>query len=139
MWFGDGEFYFACTNGGLYEYGQIFRYIPSQNEGKPEETNSAATLEIFIEPNNTDLVQSCDNLTIARHGDLVICEDRSTPRIVGVTPKGEIYHFAKNVGYESEFAGATFSPDGKTLFVNIQGPGLTLAIEGPWEQRKDVG
>jgi len=29
-----------------------------------------------------------------------------------------------------EFAGATFSPDGQTLFVNIQTPGLTLAIWG---------
>ena len=33
---------------------------------------------------------------------------------------------------DSEWAGATFSPDGKTLFVNIQTPGVTLAITGPW-------
>ena len=76
-------------------------------------------------------MESCDNLTIAKHGDLVICEDKATPRIVGVTPKGGVYHIAKNVGYQSEFAGATFSPDGKTLFVNIQGPGLTLADHRP--------
>ena len=37
---------------------------------------------------------------------------------------------------DSEFAGATFSPDGDTLFVNIQGePALTLAIWGPWRGR----
>ena len=138
MWFGNNEFYFACTNGGLYEYGQIFRYIPSEFEGQDGEQESPASLEIFVVSHSTDLVQSCDNLTISQHGDLVVCEDRATPRIVGVTPKGEIYHIAENVGYESEFAGATFSPDGKTLFVNIQGPGLTLAIEGPWAQRKEV-
>jgi uncharacterized protein len=34
----------------------------------------------------------------------------------------------------SEFSGATFSPDGKWLFVNIQYPGITVAITGPWEQ-----
>ena len=34
---------------------------------------------------------------------------------------------------QSEWAGATFSPDGKTLFVNIQTPGITFAIAGPWE------
>lgn len=34
----------------------------------------------------------------------------------------------------SEFAGATFSPDGQWLFVNIQYPGITIAITGPWEQ-----
>jgi len=34
----------------------------------------------------------------------------------------------------SEFAGATFSPDGTTLFVNIQHQGFTLAITGPWHR-----
>ena len=33
----------------------------------------------------------------------------------------------------SEFAGPRFSPDGKWLFVNIQVPGITCAITGPWE------
>jgi len=32
-----------------------------------------------------------------------------------------------------EFAGSIFSPDGSILFVNIQLPGLTLAITGPWQ------
>jgi secreted PhoX family phosphatase len=34
---------------------------------------------------------------------------------------------------KGEFCGACFSPDGTTLFVNIQQPGLTLAITGPWQ------
>ena len=33
---------------------------------------------------------------------------------------------------DSEFAGACWSPDGRTLFVNVQTPGITLAITGPW-------
>lgn len=33
----------------------------------------------------------------------------------------------------SELTGAGFSPDGKWLFVNLQYPGATLAITGPWE------
>ena len=33
---------------------------------------------------------------------------------------------------QSEWAGAVFSPDGKWLFVNIQTPGVTFAITGPW-------
>ena len=37
--------------------------------------------------------------------------------------------------FGEEFAGSTFSPDGHTLFVNIQaGAGLTFAIWGPWEE-----
>ena len=35
---------------------------------------------------------------------------------------------------EQEWAGACFSADGKWMFVNIQSPGITLAITGPWEQ-----
>ena len=34
----------------------------------------------------------------------------------------------------SELAGPTFSPDGQTLFLNIQRPGATYAIWGPWEE-----
>ncbi|MFT4565839.1 MAG: secreted PhoX family phosphatase [Saprospiraceae bacterium] len=135
MWFGNNECFFACTNGGQSGDGQIFRYRLSDTEGMQSESNSPGTLELFIEPNNANLVESCDNLTIGSNGDLILCEDKTTPRIVGVTPEGKIFHVAKNVGYKSEFAGATFSPDGKTLFVNIQGPGLTLAIDGPWGNR----
>jgi secreted PhoX family phosphatase len=36
---------------------------------------------------------------------------------------------------EAAFAGATFSPDGSTLFVNLQSPGLTFAMTGPWRSR----
>ena len=136
MWFGDNECYFACTNGGKKKHGQIFRYTPSTHEGTPQENDSPGTIELFIEPNNSKMVKSCDNVTIGGNGDLVICEDKKTPRIVGVTPDGNIYHIAKNIGYLSEFAGATFSPDGQILFVNIQGPGLTLAIKGPWAYRE---
>ena len=37
-------------------------------------------------------------------------------------------------GEFSEFTGPNFSPDGSILFVNIQEPGITLAITGPWER-----
>jgi hypothetical protein len=39
---------------------------------------------------------------------------------------------AYNRGSDGEFAGATWSPDGKWLFVNIQRPAATYAITGPW-------
>jgi secreted PhoX family phosphatase len=34
----------------------------------------------------------------------------------------------------SEFDGPTFSPDGSTFFVNIQRPGITYAIWGPFKE-----
>ena len=52
----------------------------------------------------------------------------------GITERGQIFDFGPNDLNESEFAGSTFSPDGETLFVNIQTPGITFAITGPWER-----
>ena len=132
IWFGENELYFACTNGGKNQAGQIFRYTPGANEGTAQETTQPGKLELYLEPNNTRLLKSCDNLTVAPWGDLMICEDDPHPFLVGVTKEGDLYHFGENIGYQSEFAGGVFSPSGKTFFVNIQGPGLTLAIQGPW-------
>lgn len=136
MWFGDNEFYFACTNGGHNFKGQVFRYIPSPYEGTSREKEKPGRLELFVEPNDMGLVKNCDNLTIAPWGDIVLCEDTFDSNLVGLTPKGEFYRIAKNIGFESELAGATFSPSGRTLFVNVQAPGITLAITGPWKNQK---
>jgi len=134
MWFGSGEVYFACTSGGRKKYGQVFRYVPSAYEGTDREKEQPATIELFLEPNDKELLQYCDNLTIAPWGDIIMCEDRARPNIVGVTPQGEMYRVAENIGVPSEFAGGVFSPSGKTFFVNIQHAGMTLAITGPWNR-----
>ena len=135
MWFGTGEVFFACTNGGKENNGQIFRYVPGEHEGTDREKESPGKLELFIESMDSELMQFADNLTVAPWGDVVVAEDKSEPRLVGITPKGEMYHIAKNIGIPSEFAGVCFSPSGDTLFVNLQGPGLTVAIQGPWGNR----
>jgi len=134
MWFGNDEVYFACTNGGRESTGQVFRYKPSAEEGTEAEKSNPGKLELFAEPNDSDIFKFCDNLTVAPWGDVVLVEDDSHPYIVGITPQGDYYKIGENVGYESELAGAVFSPSGNTLFVNIQHYGLTLAITGPWQQ-----
>ncbi|MHA4895879.1 alkaline phosphatase PhoX [Pedobacter sp. PWIIR3] len=136
IWYGKEELFFACTDGGHNGKGQIFKYTPSKHEGQPNETDAPGKIELFLEPNDVDTFQNCDNLTIAPWGDVIICEDKEDPRIIGITPQGKTYVIAKNIGYrESEFAGPVFSPSGNTLFINIQSPGLTLAITGPWNKR----
>ena len=83
------------------------------------------------------MLDAPDNITVSPRGGLVLCEDGDGDQYLrGLTAEGEIFDFALNVhpGFaDSEFAGATFSPDGETLYVNIQTPGVTLAIWGPWE------
>ena len=134
MWYGKNEIYFACTNGGRTSNGQVFRYIPSLSEGKPDEGKSPGQLELFAESPDKEILKNCDNLTVAPWGDIVLCEDASHPFLVGITPQGEYYKLGENVGYESEFAGGVFSPSGETYFVNIQGAGITVAITGPWRK-----
>ena len=80
-----------------------------------------------------------DNITTSRRGTLVICEDHDQDNYIrGLTAQGRISDIALNrmAGRTGdEFAGSTFSPDGSTLFVNIQASrGLTFAIWGPWDR-----
>jgi len=133
MWWGENEVYFCCTNGGKAQAGQIFKYIPSRYEGSNNEENSPGILELFVESNNKKDLDQCDNLTVAPWGDLIVCEDKAHPRLMGVTKDGSIYKFADSVKYRSELTGVCFSPEGSTMFVNIQHVGLTLAITGPWK------
>jgi hypothetical protein len=80
-----------------------------------------------------------DNLCVSRGGNLLLCEDGDgTDKLCGLTLDGELFEFGRNIISNSEFAGATFSPDGKFLFVNSQGSsvsdqGMTFVIWGPWE------
>jgi uncharacterized protein len=130
MWFGSHELYFACTNGGPRKAGQVFKYVPAlqQNNSSPE----GGELTLFAESASTDILQNCDNLTVAPWGDVVLVEDHANAHIRGITREGKIYTIGRNIGSGSELAGICFSPSGKTMFVNIQEQGLTLAVTGPW-------
>jgi len=126
IWFGQGELYFTCTSGGPSRLGQIMRYRPA----------AAGTIELFVESSDADVFDYGDNLTIAPWGDLIVCEDRTdgkTNHLRGVRPDGRIYTFAR-LHADTELAGACFSPDGGTMFVNAYSPGRTLAITGNWSR-----
>jgi uncharacterized protein len=136
MWFGRNEVFFACTNGGTKKSGQVFRYVPSPAEGKTGEASTPGKLTLFAEPNDTNILKYCDNLTVSPWGDVVLVEDSTDAYIRGITPVGKIYNIGRNIGSKSELAGICFSPSGKTMFVNIQDQGLTFAITGPWDKLK---
>ena len=98
------------------------------------EGDAPGTLELSIEATEGGIIENADNLTIAPWGDLFVCEDGPPGNgLVRISPDGTISRFALNRVSGSELAGACFSPDGRTLFVNIQHQGLTVAIDGPWK------
>lgn len=135
IWYGNGLIYFTATQGGPPATnasngrgnGQVWVYNPA---------NETLTLLVEATPSG-ELLDEPDNITVSPFGDLFLCEDGGGEQyVVGVNNKGELYQFARNGISNSEFCGACFSPDGNTLFVNIQTPGITLAIWGPWSRRR---
>jgi len=136
MVYSQGSVFFTATLGGRRRKGQIWKLTPSAFEGTPDEHRDPGHLTLFIESDSAEFLDNGDNITVSPTGEMYVCEDGwGDQYIVGITQNGALSKFAKNAMNRSEFAGATFSPDGSTFFVNIQSPGLTLAITGPWHSR----
>lgn len=125
-------------------YGQLWQYAPlGDNYG---------VLTLIYQSTSGALLDSPDNLCVTPRGGILFCEDDATAdrdvhvmapelfetnRLIGLSRGGQPFTFAVNLLNNSEFAGACFSPDGATLFVNIFGDGthasgMTCAITGPW-------
>ena len=127
IWMGEGEMYFTATSGGAAGEGQIFRLRP--------EVHGTDMLELFYESPEGSEYSFGDNLCVSPFGDLIVCEDSYSETVDnylrGVTAAGEAYPFAR-LRLQTETAGACFSPDGRTMFLNVCSPTMTLAITGPW-------
>ena len=136
-WYGnDKKIYVVSTSGGIGQ-GQIWEYDPK-----------AETIALLFQSPSAAVLNAPDNITVSPRGGLVLCEDGSGEEFLhGLTVDGQIFPFAKNsiilngerngiVGdfTGSEWAGACYSPDGNWLFANIQSPGISFAITGPWEE-----
>jgi secreted PhoX family phosphatase len=82
-----------------------------------------------------------DNVTASPRGTLVLCEDHGAgptgPNSLQVLTKwGQLYPIVDHLERQNvEFAGSTFSQDGRVLFFNLNtGSALTVAMWGPWAQ-----
>ena len=112
-------------------------------------TSATATAWLSVESPSEAVLNGPDNLTVTPRGGLLVCEDGTGPeqRLIAIGRDGRAVEFARNAirldgernGFrgdfrDREFAGACFSPDGRWLFVNVQTPGITFAITGPWSK-----
>ncbi len=138
-WFLDGRVFFTAKSGGDAKKGQVWEYAIADEK-----------LRLVYESSGIADLNMPDNIVASPRGGLVICEDgedKVPMRIQCLTRDGKLCVFGVNNidltktphnGFnkryvEGEWAGATFSPDGKWLFVNHQSPGITFAISGPWK------
>lgn len=155
QWWGDGGAYFVAsfartTDGSVKEHdGQVWFYDPREK---------SVTLTTIFGVNTTPDVEGPfdgpDNITVSPHGGLILAEDgEGLKYLIGVTSEGIAYALARNdhrapngARTNGEFAGPTFSRDGKTLFANIYSglvsvdpnviSGWVLAITGPWHKQR---
>jgi secreted PhoX family phosphatase len=120
----DGGIYICSTSGGSTGRGQIFRLIDG----------ATPTLECLISGTGAEF-DGPDNIVVAPWGEIFCQEDGSGTQFVRVlTQSGELFDFARNARSTDEFAGGCFSPDGKAMFLNMQGDGITLVITGPFPE-----
>lgn len=168
-WYDEGSIFFVATSGGDAKngdvnsdgfregYGQVWEFRPDGRSGN-------GTLTLTFESPGLEVLDSPDNLTVTPRGGLILCEDdagsadrtrdthplapgiTNVNRLIGLSEDGDAFELGVNIRNDSEFAGACFSPDGDTLFVNILGEtagqvddpgsneGMTCAITGPWRK-----
>lgn len=135
-WYGNGAIFITATSGGDRQRGQVWEYTPATE-----------TLRLVFESPGWDILDMPDNLCVSPRGGLVLCEDGSggAQFVRGLTLDGQIFDFARQSvvlqgernGFTGDFrsmeiAGVTFSPDGRWLLFNVQTPGITFAVTGPW-------
>jgi secreted PhoX family phosphatase len=129
IWFDEGFIYFT-TKGDhtLWAYDTVRR-----------------TIEKLYDPatsGNGDFLHGPDNLTVARSGDVFVCEDNGDDDfdIVMVTPERTISPVVRassvsGIHSGSEFAGVIFSPDGERMYFSSQrghGDGAVFEVTGPF-------
>ena len=132
-WYGDGSAFFISTNGGDPRpggdpgLGQVWQYTPR--------SNGDGELVLLVESRDPAVMGAPDNVCVSPRGGLLACEDGAGAQYLrGITRDGRVFDFATHtLDGSNEFAGANWSPDGNWLFVNVQDPGVSYAVTGPWE------
>ncbi|MBB1089411.1 DUF839 domain-containing protein [Lysobacter sp. SG-8] len=155
IWYAHGKMFIVDTATGVDGQGR-----PGRGKGAVWvlDLYSQQLTALYVSGNQL-AGNNADNITVSPRGGVVLCEDGGESpdaygpgaRLLGLTRRGEAFYLCKNNvelsdtqiagagkvipegDYRgSEFCGACWDPIGRTLFVNIQTPGITFAIQGPW-------
>lgn len=121
--------------------GQVWRYRPE--DGTLTLVALLPSHEAAGDYDTPGVFDSPDNIAVSPALGPFLAEDGDgLNHVLTVDRRGNVSAFARNqVLFHDggdlvfrEFTGPTFSHDGRFLFVNVQDPGITYAITGPWRQ-----
>ncbi|MGH2395215.1 MAG: PhoX family protein, partial [Candidatus Limnocylindria bacterium] len=145
----NGVIYFCSTQGGGPAETGTSDSVGGWGNGTGQiwayHVNSGMLQLVFQSP-GADTLDFPDNVTTSPRGTIILCEDNVNDNYIrGLSRGGQLFSIALNrlvsqlgsrpTRFNDEFAGTAFSPDGDTLFVNIQASrGMTFAIWGPWQK-----
>ncbi len=157
VWYWDGKIFIVDTSAGSNAAGEA-----GHGEGAVWMLDTASDrLTCIFASADAKVGNNPDNISVSPRGGIVMCEDGSGvedefgfgERLLGLDASGDAFILAKNniiltddqiksSGKQvipgdyrgQEIAGACFDPTGEILFMNIQTPGITFAIWGPWEK-----
>ena len=148
IWYHGGKMYVVDTSAGAAGEGAVWVHDLASD-----------IIECIFVSTGRVVGNNPDNVTVSPRGGVLLCEDGGGvedefgfgERLLGLVGDGQSFIFAKNnivfsdteaaaAGKKvsggdyrnKEFAGACFDPSGHFLFVNVQTPGVTFAIWGPW-------
>lgn len=135
-WWGDGGVYFVSTDGGEASKGQVWHLDVQRS-----------ALRLVLEAGQRCGLDAPDVATSLPSGDLLVSEDtgRARARLVVASAAGAVWPFAENAitlagernGLEGDYSDGAWTGialAGGWLFANIEHPGLTVAITGPWDR-----
>lgn len=148
-----GTTYLVDTSGGPERCGIVWAYVDAGAAG-----GQARLTAIFVSPAEI-VADKPDNLALSPWGELLLCENGGGrryrdelvfgTRLLGLNPADGAFPLVENNVWidaplpdrpwiapgdyrRFEFAGVCFDPGGRWLFLNLQTPGITFAITGPW-------
>ncbi|WP_331772295.1 PhoX family protein (plasmid) [Embleya sp. NBC_00888] len=140
----NGTVYFVSTQGGDAAPGDEFPPGPGglsafgAGRGQVWAYDiRAERLRLVHQSPHSSVLDMPDNIAVSPRGTLVLCEDGKNENYLrGLTSGGVLFDIARLAPVpgdpDAEFAGATFDPEGRILYVNIQSKvGCTIALRGP--------